>query len=75
VYSNQTKEDLMAKLDEFDVVERESLSAEKISGVSQQEVMKIKENLRKDRLSLMDIKFELVGGSFHNGAITELHTS
>lgn len=75
VYSTQTKQDLLAKQEEFDVVERESLSTEKIKGMSQQDITKIKENLNKDKLVLMDIKFELLGGSYHNGAISEVYTS
>ena len=74
MYSTQTKEDLQAKLDEFDVVEKENMKIDKISHLSQVEVQKLKENLIKDRTALLDIKFEYIGSGFHSGPITELHT-
>lgn len=72
IYSQQKKEDLHAKMEEFKVVEKETLRREKIENENSKDISKIKENLAKDKLSLMDIKFEQINNGSHNGAISEL---
>ena len=74
VYSAQKKEDLNAKLEEFDLIIKEQMAVDKIKQVSQQDFLKIKENLERDRKNILDVKFEFLCSGFHAGAITELHT-
>ena len=74
VYSAQTKEDLEAKLNEFDVVEKETMTNERLKNMSKVDIEKERAKLVADRQSLMDIKFEYLSCGFHSGAITEIHT-
>ena len=74
VYSQQKKEDLHAKLEEFEVIRQDTLAKDKIIQVSQQDIQKIKENLERDRKTIMDVKFEYLCSGFHAGPISELHT-
>lgn len=74
VYSQQKKEDLQAKLEEFEVIRSDTLHKDKIMQVSQQDILKMKENLERDRKTIMDVKFEYLCSGFHSGPISELHT-
>ena len=58
VYSQQKKEDLYAKLEEFALIKKEQMSVDKIKHVSQADILKIKENLDRDRKNIMDVKFD-----------------
>lgn len=58
VYSQQRKEDLQAKLEEFALIEKEQMAGDKLKQVSQADILKIKENLDRDRKNIMDVKFE-----------------
>lgn len=74
VYSTQKREDLKAKMDDFNKIEKETMTDDKIKKLSTLEVNKIMDTLGRDRISLMDIKFNYLSSGFHSGAIKEIHT-
>lgn len=65
---------MKAKLEEFEVVEKETMTNDKIREMSQQDLLKLKDSLARDRINLMDIKFDFLSQGFHSGAIKELHS-
>jgi WD40 repeat protein len=74
IYSEAKKEDLNAKIQEHTSLRNSRLATDKVKHLSQNETVKIQEQLEHDRLAILDIKFEYLCNGFHSAAIDELHT-
>ena len=74
VFSVKKKEDLQAKIDEFEVLKKTKLANEVLVQISKKDAELLKDKLEHERKVIMDMDFKFLSSGFHSGAITELHT-